>query len=182
MHQKVLRTLEDESQKGKNPYWIISPEIGKFLNELIIANNFKRVLEVGTSVGYSGIWVAEALKRTNGKLYTIESHEERFEKAAKNFKKAGLSDCVVQLKGHAPDVKIDDMFDLLFLDGTKAEYTSYLVAFLFHMKKGGMIVADNALTHKKELCGYHDYIFNSPHLESKLIKEGSGIYLSRIIK
>lgn len=178
--KKVLQKLEAEAEKEQNPYWIISRETGRFLNELVIKNDVKRALEVGTSIGYSGIWLAEALTRTGGKLYTIESHEGRFEKAKKNFNDAGLTDYVVQLKGHAPDVEANEMFDLLFLDGTKSEYVNYLVAFLFHMKKGGIIAADNALTHEKELAPYRDYIFNSPHLESKLIKEGNGIYFSRI--
>lgn len=180
--QNVLADIEKQASKENNPYWVISRPIGKFLNDLVRKQKMKTALEVGTSIGYSGIWLAEGLKETGGKLYTIESHKERFNKAKENFKKAELLNEIVQLKGHAPDVQIDDMFDLLFLDATKCEYVSYLVAFLFHMKKGGVIIADNALSHKNELRKYHDYIFNSPHLESKLIKEGSGIFISKIIK
>lgn len=178
----ILHKLEEESKTEGNPYWIISHSTGKFLNDLIMKNNIKRALEVGTSIGYSGIWLAEALMHTGGKLYTIESHNERFEKAKKHFNEAGLLDYVVQLKGHAPDVQINEMFDFLFLDATKSEYVNYLVAYLFHMKKGGIIAADNALTHQEELKEYSDYIFSSPYLESKLIEEGNGIYLSRIVK
>jgi predicted O-methyltransferase YrrM len=179
--KKVLKSLEEQCEREDNPYWIIPRETGEFLNNLIRENNMKRVLEVGTSIGYSGIWIAEALAHTGGKLYTIESHNERFNRAKENFKKAGLSDYIVQLKGHAPDVEIPDMFDLLFLDATKAEHVSYIIAFLFHMKKGGIIVTDNALTHKPQLEKYKEYIFNSPQLESKLIRKGDGIYFSRII-
>lgn len=177
----VLEILEREAKEKNNPYWIISHETGKFLNKLIVEKNIRRVLEVGTSVGYSGIWLAEALTRTNGKLYTIESHDERFKMATRNFKKAGLENYIVQLKGHAPDVEINDMFDLLFLDATKAEHLSYLTAFLFHMKRGGIIVADNALSHQKELGKYREYIFNSGQLKSKLIEIGTGLYFSEIL-
>ncbi|MFC1656116.1 O-methyltransferase [Patescibacteria group bacterium] len=179
--QTVLETLEQEAKEKNNPYWIISHETGEFLSNLIRENNMKRALEVGTSVGYSGIWLAEALTHTGGKLYTIESHNERFKIASENFHRAGLQDYITQLKGHAPDVEIPDMFDLLFLDATKIEHLSYLTAFLFHMKKGGIIVADNALSHEEEMKNYKDYIFNSDQLESKLIKIGTGLYYSKIV-
>lgn len=177
---KVLNEIELFSKNNNNPYWIITRETGEFLNKLIRENNLKKIVEVGTSVGYSGVWIAEALKHTNGKLYTIESHEQRYKTAHENFIKAGLENYVQQLKGHAPDVPVNDMIDLLFLDGTKAEYISYLTTFLFHMKKGGIIIADNALTHKKELTKYKKYIFDSPQLESELIKIGNGLFLSKI--
>lgn len=175
--KKTLRTLE---KTGKQ-YWIIPRETGLFLNKLIRTHKCKTVLEVGTSIGYSGIWIAEALSDTGGKLYTIESHDERFEKAKKNFQKAGVTKYITQLKGHAPDVGIPDMFDLLFLDATKAEYVSYIKTFLFHMKKGGIIVADNALSHQKELKAYEEYIFNAKHLRSECINIGTGIFVSTII-
>jgi predicted O-methyltransferase YrrM len=178
--QKTLETIEKEKLENNNPCWIITRDTGEFLNKLIRDNNFRKVLEIGTSIGYSGIWMAEALSHTGGKLYTVESHNGRFKTAEQNISNAGLTAYVQQLKGHAPDVPIPDMFDLLFLDATKVEYVSYIKAFLFHMKKGGIIIADNALTHEKELSAYKEYIFNSPQLESKLIKIGNGLFYSRI--
>jgi predicted O-methyltransferase YrrM len=178
---KILKEIETFSGENKNPFWIITHETGEFLNKLIIENNFKKVVEIGTSIGYSGIWIAEALKHTGGKLYTVESHDERYKTAHENFIKAGVENYVIQLKGHAPDVPVNDMIDLLFLDATKVEYISYLTAFLFHMKKGGIIIADNALTHKKELAAYKKYIFNSPQLKSELLKIGNGLFFSKII-
>jgi len=178
---KTLREIEKISKRDGNPNWTISHEVGEFLNHLIRTNNIKRVLEVGTSVGYSGIWLAEALSYTNGKLYTIESHDGRFQTAKENFRKAGLTKYVEQLKGHAPDVAITDMFDMLFLDATKAEYVSYITTFLFHMKKGGIIVADNIISHAEKMENYKKYIENSPHLENKLIDMGTGLYISKVI-
>lgn len=184
MNQKikeVLERIEKESQEQENPNWIISHETGEFLNKLVRENNFKTVLEVGTSIGYSSIWLAEALSRIGGKLYTIESNDERYTVATENFMQAGLSNHIQQIKGHAPDVEIPDMFNFLFLDATKAEYISYIKTFLFHMKKGGMIVADNALSHAEELKEYKDYIFDSPQLESELKKIGTGVFVSKIV-
>jgi len=179
--QTVLQEIENFSKENGNPYWIITHETGEFLNKLIRENNFKKVVEIGTSIGYSGIWIAEALSHTGGKLYTVESHEKRYQTAHENFTKVGVENLVIQLKGHAPDVPVNDMIDLLFLDATKVEYISYLTAFLFHMKKGGLIIADNALTHEKELADYKKHIFNSPQLESQLLKIGNGLFFSKII-
>lgn len=176
----IKKTLEKLEKTGKE-FWIIPHETGEFLNNLIREKKFKRVLEIGTSIGYSGIWIAEALSHTGGKLYTLESHNERFEKAKKHFEEAGVTKYITQLKGHAPDIEIPDMFDLLFLDATKAEYVSYIKTFLFHMKKGGIIVADNAISHRKELAGYEEYIFNSDQLKSELLEIGKGIFISTII-
>lgn len=180
MNEAIKKTLQTLEKTGKT-YWIISRETGLFLNKLIRKHECKTVLEVGTSIGYSGIWIAEALSHTGGKLYTIESHDERFKKAKEHFNQAGVSKYITQLKGHAPDVAIPDMFDLLFLDATKAEYVSYIKTFLFHMKKGSIIIADNALSHRKELKAYEEYIFNAKHLKSECIDIGTGIFVSTII-
>lgn len=180
MKNEIKKTLGKLEQTGKE-FWIISRKTGEFINKLIRDNNIKIVLEVGTSIGYSGIWIAEALSHTKGKLYTIESHDERFKKAQENFKQAGLSDYITQLKGHAPDIEIPDMFDLLFLDATKIEYVSYIKTFLFHMKKGGIIIADNAISHRDALKEYEQYIFNSPQLKSELLNIGSGLFISTIV-
>lgn len=180
MNEDVEKTLRKLEKTGKE-FWIIPRETGKFLNELILDKNIKSVLEVGTSIGYSGIWIAEALSHTGGKLYTLESHDERFKKAKKHFQEAGVTKYITQLKGHAPDIGIPDMFDLLFLDATKIEYVSYIKTFLFHMKKGGIIVADNALSHREELAQYEKYIFNSDQLKSELKEIGTGIFVSTII-
>ncbi len=180
MTEAIKKTLQALEETGKK-YWIIPRETGSFINKLIRTHGCKTVLEVGTSIGYSGIWIAEALSHTGGKLYTIESHDERFKKAKEHFNRAGVSKYIKQLKGHAPDVEIPDMFDLLFLDATKAEYVSYIKTFLFHMKKGGIIIADNALSHHEELKAYEEYIFNAKHLKSECINLGTGIFKSIII-
>lgn len=180
MGEKVEKTLRKLEKTG-HEFWIIPRETGEFLNKTIRENNIKCVLEVGTSIGYSGIWMAEALSHTGGKLYTLESHNERFEKAKNHFEEAGLTRYIKQLKGHAPDIEIPDIFDMLFLDATKVEYVSYIKTFLFHMRKGGIIIADNAISHRKELAEYEKFIFNSPQLKSELKELGTGLFISTIL-
>ncbi|MFC1599874.1 O-methyltransferase [Patescibacteria group bacterium] len=155
-------------------------ETGQFLYNLIVKNDYKKILEIGTSIGYSGLWFAKALRETGGKLYTVESNNERYEIARENFSEAEVLDIVKQLKGHAPDVPIPDMVDFLFLDATKFEYKYYLSTYLFHMKKGGMIVADNAISHAEDMKVYIDMVNNSDQLETKLVELGTGLLVSKI--
>lgn len=179
--QETMKRLEKERQSNGNKYWTIDEKTGEFLYNLIVENNYKKVLEIGTSVGYSGLWFAKALRETGGKLFTIESNDDRYDIARENFSKADVLDIVQQLKGHAPDIPIPDMIDFMFLDATKFEYKYYLSTYLFHMKKGGMIIADNAISHADAMKVYHDMVTNSDQLETRLVELGTGLLVSKII-
>src|SRR3990167_5522411 len=147
--QKLLRSLE----KTRHLYWNIDRQTGQFLNLLIRERKFKTVLEIGTSNGYSALWLAEALTHNKGRLYTIESHKvDRYQLALKNFGKSGLKN-IAPILGHAPQVipKTPRIFDMAFLDATKYETIDYFKAIEKRIKKGGLIVTDNANTHKKSL-------------------------------
>lgn len=173
----VLKSLE----KTRLKFWNISPELGKFLNLLINVRQFKKVFEIGTSNGYSGIWIAEALSKTGGHLWTIESHKkERFYLAKNNFKKAGLEKFITPLPGHAPEAihLSPKQFDLVFLDATKYEYPSYFDALKNRVKKGGVIVADNIESHKKDLKPYLKKVLSDKKWYSVKLNLGSGILLS----
>lgn len=179
--KNVLTRLEKIRIETDNKYWIIDHETGEFLRSIIINRGIKKVLEIGTSIGYSGLWLASGLRETGGKLYTVESKKERFDMAKTNFAQAGVDDIVQQILGHAPDVKIPDMFEMLFLDATKFEYKYYLGTYLFHMKKGGIIVADNALSHAEKLTDYKKTVMNSPQFKTELKKIGTGLLISEIL-
>ena len=99
--QKVVDELLEVRGK-RNQYWNIPLDTAKFLYLMILSLQIKSVLEVGTSNGFSAIWLASGLKKTKGKLTTIESHYERFDIAKENIKKAGLEGVVRQIRGHAP--------------------------------------------------------------------------------
>ena len=101
--REVLSRIERENEKAN--YWIVGPETGRMLWWLVRVVCPERALEIGTSVGYSAIWMGAALD--GGKLWTVESHAERHEKARGNIAEAGLGDKVVQVKGHAPEVLVE---------------------------------------------------------------------------
>lgn len=173
---KILRELE----KTRSQFWNINKNVGNFLNLLIKANKYKSVLEIGTSNGYSGLWITEALKQTKGHLYTIESHKkERFGLAKENFKRAGVEKFVTQILGHAPEVipEISKMFDLVFLDATKYEYPLYFEAIKNRIKKGGLIIADNTISHRKELLPFLAAIKKNKSFAWTEFRTGSGFIM-----
>jgi predicted O-methyltransferase YrrM len=173
----ILKTL----QKTVDVYWNVGPETGQFLNLLIKSAGSKTVLEIGTSNGYSGIWMAEALVETKGHLYTIESHKkERFGLATENFKKANLSKIITQILGHAPEAipKIPKKFDLIFLDATKYEYPDYLKALTNRTKKGSIIIADNITSHEKELKPFLKQAHSLKNFTSFKLNIGKGLLIT----
>lgn len=180
MNQKIKNLLK-ALKKISGLYWNIPPETGQFLNNLIKECKYKTVLEVGTSNGYSGIWLAEALKSTNGHLYTIESHKrDRYYLAQKNFKKSGLSKYITQILGHAPQAipKTPRHFDMAFFDATKEEYLSYFNAIKNRIKKGGAIAADNIYSHKDQMRNFLKIIKSDKNWASFELPLGGGLLLS----
>ncbi len=182
----ILRKLEQVPERG-HTFWNVPPETGKFLNILTGAVNARKVLEVGTSNGYSGLWFAEALSHTGGKLYTVESHRERFELARQHFGEAGVTEWVQQVPGHAPEVFaqqefsgifLADSFDLIFLDATKMEYASYVEAVLPLLKKGGVLLADNVISHAGELGDFLAKVQEKKELSAVTLPLGSGVLMA----
>lgn len=156
------------------------PTTGAFLNMLVKIAGARNVLEIGTSNGYSGIWLAEALSHSGGCLYTVESNKERFELARKNFKRAGLDTSIKQILGHAPEIfpQIDQRFELMFVDATKMEYKSYVEGLLPMLKSGGLIVADNAISHVDELVDFFEFLNKQKNLQNLLMPVDNGLMMT----
>lgn len=174
---KLLTQLEKTSKK----YWNIHPTVGQFLYLLIKDRKYKTVLEIGTSNGYSGIWLASALAQTGGHLYTIESHKkERYQLALANFAKSGLEKHITPILGHAPEdvPSTPKNFDLAFFDATKYEHISYFTTIQSRIRKGGLIITDNYLSHKKELTPYLKHIQKTNDWFTVILPLGTGLILS----
>jgi len=184
MNKKILSVLA-ELEKTRTKFWNISPETGLFLNQLIRFQKIKTILEIGTSNGYSGIWLAEALMETGGHLHTIESNfKKRFDLGTSNFKKAGVSDVITQIKGHAPEAipSTPKTLDLAFFDATKHEHLEYFHVLENRINKNGMIITDNAISHKKELAPYTKHLQKQKNWSSKLLGVGTGLFISTKIR
>jgi len=178
--EKTLTHIEQIYIGDKNPYWNITRDVGMFLHMMVSISQAKKVLEVGTSIGYSALFFADALQTVGGTLQTVESHNERFAIATKHFEMAGVGDTVQQIKGHAPevlvDVKVD--IDIAFFDATKYEHVSYVKAIESKLSDTAIVIADNCSSHEKDMNAYIEYMNAHENFESVLIPLGTGLLMS----
>jgi predicted O-methyltransferase YrrM len=118
---------------------------GRLLYDLILKHRFTRALEIGTSTGHSGTWIAWALSKTGGRLITIEVDPRRHRQAVANFKEAGLSEYVDARLGDAHQLvpALQGPFDFVFSDADKEWYTNYFTAVWPKMAPGGCFTAHN---------------------------------------
>jgi len=140
---ELLKTLENEAAQEFIP--IIGPVVGTLLNILATTSGARRILEVGTAIGYSSIYLAEACKTSNGKLTTIEMNPAHAVRAANNLKKAGLSDFTEVLNGDARDLLngMTESFDIVFLDIDKITYIELLEPCHGILRTNGLMITDN---------------------------------------
>jgi predicted O-methyltransferase YrrM len=118
---------------------------GRILHELILQHKFTRALEIGTSTGHSGVWIAWALAKTGGKLTTVELDPGRHATAVANFKEAGLAPYIDARLGNAHEIvpALPGPFDFVFSDADKDWYTNYLDAVWPKVVPGGCFTAHN---------------------------------------
>jgi predicted O-methyltransferase YrrM len=118
---------------------------GRLLYDLVLKHGYKRALEIGTSTGHSGIWIAWALSKTGGRLITIEINEGRHRTALANFREAGLADLIDARQGDAHKLvpELEGPFDFVFCDADKDWYKNYLAAVLSKLEPGGCFAAHN---------------------------------------
>ena len=171
MDEKVKKFLDKMKNRWRDLN--VPEEDGKILYEIIVQNKYKRALEVGTSTGHSGIWIAWALSKTGGKLITIEIDEGRRKQALANFKEAGLSDYIdARLADAHPLVnELPGPFDFVFIDADKDWYTNYAKALIPKLEPGGCMTAHNVEEGRFGMRGtreYYDYMKSLPEFETSL--------------
>lgn len=182
---EILSTLD----KTREDFWNVDNESANFLNLLVKAVGAKNALEIGTSNGYSAIWLANALKETGGKLTTIEFWDNRLNVAIENFKKAGVEDIIETKLGQAVMIleemlasDVPPAFDFVFIDANKSEYIKYFNLIHPMLKNGGIIVADNILSHYNKVKPYVETITSHPSYQSQLIPLDTGMMVSYKLK
>ena len=172
--EKVRAFLENHKHKWRDMN--VPGSDGKVLYDLIIKNNYKNALEIGTSTGHSAIWMAWALSKTEGKLITLEIGEYRYKQALGNFKKAGLSNYIETRLGDAHEMvpKLKGPFDFIFVDADKDWYSRYLKLLLPKLKKGGCFTAHNVLNvFMRGIKEFRDYLESLPNLETTIHRSSS---------
>jgi len=118
---------------------------GQALYDIILEHGYKNALEIGTSNGYSGMWIAWALSKTGGKLITVEIDRSRYEEALRYFSEAGLDPYIDARLGNAHDIvpALPGPFDFVFCDADKEWYNNYLESVLPKLTVGGCFAAHN---------------------------------------
>jgi predicted O-methyltransferase YrrM len=151
----VLDEIARDNAERRLP--LIDAEVGALLRLLATAVNASRMLEIGTAIGYSGIWLAAALP-PGGMLITMERNEERAREARSNFARAGVADRVSVVVGDAQLklAKVSGPFDLIFQDGDKQLYTAMLDRLVALLRPRGLLVTDNVLWDGEVAPGFVD--------------------------
>ena len=180
--QEVLKDLE----KTQKQFWNISRTTAEFLYNLIVDSKSKSVVEVGTSNGYYGIWIGKALKKTGGKLTTIEFYDKRLDIAKENFEKCGVADIIETKKGDAATIleylPEDFEIDFAFVDANKAQYIKFFHLIEPHLKVGGYIACDNVISHATKVQTFLDDINANPNYENVVLPLPVGLSLAKKIR
>lgn len=155
---------------------------GRLLYNLIVENNYKRAVEIGTSTGHSSIWIAWALSKTGGKLITIEIDEARHQEALANFKEAGLSEYIDARLGDAHQLvpALNGTFDFVFSDADKDWYINYFKALDPKLSVGGCFTAHNV--GMPGVVEYYEYVSKLLNYKTSVDKRGAGMAISYKIK
>lgn len=158
----------------------IPPETGKFIALLAASAHEGTYLEIGTSAGYSALWLALACKELGRKLVTFEVLEEKANLAAETFKLAAVEEIVELVKGDAREhLGNYKNISFCFLDPEKEVYLDCYEAIVPNMIKGGLLIADNAISHKDELEAMLKRALNDERVDALIVPIGRGELICR---
>jgi caffeoyl-CoA O-methyltransferase len=182
LDEKVKKFLSDHSHQW---YDLNIPAVdGQTLYDLIIKGNYRSALEIGTSTGHSGIWIAWALSKTGGKLITVDIDETRYNTAVENFKKAGLSEFIDArlADAHSLVKELKGPFDFVFSDADKEWYKQYFIDVDPKLIVGGCFTAHNISASGRGYRGgqaeFLEYIRSRKNYETTINTAGGGISIS----
>jgi caffeoyl-CoA O-methyltransferase len=154
----------------------IAPEVGQLLLTLILAARAKVIVEVGTSGGYSTLWLASGAARTGGRVTTFEIDPDKVALARRTFEDAGVTG-LVDLRhgdGGAGLAEFPGTADMVFIDSEKDDYGRLLDLAIPALKSGGLLVADNLISHAATLASFRDRVLSDPRLTGLVVPLGGG--------
>lgn len=195
--EKVLsacRAINDADSDNK--YWIISDCAGRFINKKAREIGAKYVLEIGTSIGYSTMFLAEAVRENTGNaaskghVYAMESHAGRAQMARENLGRSGLNDFITLIEKHAPDhipfkdpqteAPLIGKIDILFLDCIKKYYLPCLEKALPLLHENSLVIADNVISHADAMQDFLEFMEKDPQFNSEILDIGTGLLVAEM--
>jgi predicted O-methyltransferase YrrM len=163
----------------------ITRDTGEFLAVLVRATAARRVFEIGTSNGYSTLWLASAARGVGGTVTTVELSSFKSGLAAANFARSGLAAFIVQVQDDAGRVlsrQGDGAFDMIFLDAERPEYPGWWPDIKRVLRPGGLLVADNATSHAEQMAPFVALVEADAEFVSSLVPVGNGEFLATRVR
>ena len=186
----VLARLEEEDaserERGLPPEQrmrAVAPTTGRFLFALVAPQTDCEVLEIGGGRGYSTVWLAAGVRHLGGRVLSLEADSGTASAWRENVSAAGLDEWAQLAEGDALETlpAIDDVFDVVFIDARKSEYEDYFRLARERVEPGGVIVADNVLSHQDELGAYSEARRADPSLLTVTLPLDRGLELSVVL-
>jgi len=178
MNERIQRAILEAERYSTTHHdsYSVPRETGEFLYLLAKATGAKNILELGTSIGHSGLWLGAAAQENKGTLTTVEALDEKILAASRHFQMAGLEKTIKIVKGNAKTIipKLSGKFDLLFIDVWKEDYLACMKLVEPKLTKSALIVADNAISHGEDMQDFIKYMFTSGKYFSSIIPIGTG--------
>jgi predicted O-methyltransferase YrrM len=182
--RKLLNDLEEQgrvhdAQEAEHSRKVLNlePDTAEIVSMLARGSGAKRVLEIGTSNGYSTIWLAASVAPAGGRVISIDRSPEKQKMARKNLTKAGLLEHVDLRCGDATEIvaALPGPFDFVFFDADRIDAHKQLALLLPKLAASAFLLADNALSHPGELADYFTMIKGLKHIQHALIRVGKGL-------
>ena len=159
----------------------ITRDTGEFLAVLVKAMGARRVLEIGTSNGYSTLWLASAAQAIGGAVTTVEHAEYKVGLARATFARSGLGAHITLVHGDAGRAlagAAEASFDLVFLDSERPEYPGWWPDLRRVLRPGGLLVVDNATSHPEQMAPFVALVTADPQFSTSLVPVGNGEFLA----
>lgn len=193
-YDEVITSIRKEAEENRVP--VIRREAGEFIKMLIMMNRPKRILEIGSAIGFSAIFMGRFLE-DGAHITTIENYQPRIEEAKKNIERAGAQDVITLLEGDALEILpgLSGEYDMVFMDAAKGQYGSFFKDAIRLLREDGILLCDNVLqdgdvlesrfavtrrnrTIHSRMREYLYELTHDPELETAILNIGDGMSLS----